>query len=119
MAVNGGEAGSTATDDGALALHHGEREREVRWGSRTTGKARLVAHRADERRRRCSQLSGEGRRSEGGGERRGNGGGGRGDGSLQGRRSVRKKKKGGGVSGSLSARVERENGGGVCVTPGF
>jgi hypothetical protein len=40
VAVDDGEAGSTATDDGALALHHKEREREVRWGSRTTGKGR-------------------------------------------------------------------------------
>jgi hypothetical protein len=40
VVVNGDEAGSTATDDGALALHHGEREREVRWGSRTMGKRR-------------------------------------------------------------------------------
>jgi hypothetical protein len=31
------------------------------------GGAWLVAHRADERRRRCGQLLGEGRRSEGGG----------------------------------------------------
>jgi hypothetical protein len=38
VADDGGEAGSVATDDGALALHHGEREREVRWGSRTLGK---------------------------------------------------------------------------------
>jgi hypothetical protein len=44
LVVDGGEAGSVATDDGALALHHGGRgEREggeVRWGSRTTGKVR-------------------------------------------------------------------------------
>jgi hypothetical protein len=38
VAVDGSEAGSVATDDGALALHHREREKEVRWGSRTTGK---------------------------------------------------------------------------------
>jgi hypothetical protein len=40
VAVDGSEAGSVATDDGALALHHGEREREVRWGLRTMGKGR-------------------------------------------------------------------------------
>jgi hypothetical protein len=28
----GGGAGTVVTDDGALALHHGEGESEVRWG---------------------------------------------------------------------------------------
>jgi hypothetical protein len=32
MAVDGGGAGTVVVDDGALALHHGEGESEVRWG---------------------------------------------------------------------------------------
>jgi hypothetical protein len=32
VAVDGGGAGTVVTDDGALALHHGEGESEVRWG---------------------------------------------------------------------------------------
>jgi hypothetical protein len=40
VAVDGGEAGSVATDDRALALQHRERERQVRWGLRTMGKGR-------------------------------------------------------------------------------
>jgi hypothetical protein len=32
VAVDGGGAGTVVTDDGALALHPGERESEVRWG---------------------------------------------------------------------------------------
>jgi hypothetical protein len=43
------------------------------------------------------------------------GGGGRSDGLLQGHRSVRKKKKGGGVGALLSARVEGENKGGLAT----
>jgi hypothetical protein len=31
VAVNGGGAGTVVTDDGALAVHHGVGEREVRW----------------------------------------------------------------------------------------
>jgi hypothetical protein len=36
VAVDSGEAGSVVANDGALALHHGERERYV-WGSRMMG----------------------------------------------------------------------------------
>jgi hypothetical protein len=32
VAVDGGGAGAVVADDRALALHHGGREREVRWG---------------------------------------------------------------------------------------
>jgi hypothetical protein len=32
VAVDGGGAGTVVADDGALALHHGEGESEVRWG---------------------------------------------------------------------------------------
>jgi hypothetical protein len=32
MAVDGGGASTVVADDGALALHHGEGESEVRWG---------------------------------------------------------------------------------------
>jgi hypothetical protein len=32
VAVDGGGAGMVVTDDGTLALHHGEGESEVRWG---------------------------------------------------------------------------------------
>jgi hypothetical protein len=32
VAVDGGGAGTVVTDDGALALHHGDGESEVRWG---------------------------------------------------------------------------------------
>jgi hypothetical protein len=57
VAVNGGEAGSVVTDDRALALHHRERERERdEWGSKMMGEAWLVAHRADERRRRAANF---------------------------------------------------------------
>jgi hypothetical protein len=40
VAVDGGEAGTVVTEDGALALHHEEREREARWGPKMTGKGR-------------------------------------------------------------------------------
>jgi hypothetical protein len=32
VAVDGGGAGTVVADDRALAQHHGEGEREVRWG---------------------------------------------------------------------------------------
>jgi hypothetical protein len=32
VAVDGGGAGTVVADDGALALHHGVGESEVRWG---------------------------------------------------------------------------------------
>jgi predicted Rossmann-fold nucleotide-binding protein len=32
VVVDGGGAGTMVADDGALARHHGEGEREVRWG---------------------------------------------------------------------------------------
>jgi hypothetical protein len=32
VAVDGGGAGTMVTNNGTLALHHGERESEVRWG---------------------------------------------------------------------------------------
>jgi hypothetical protein len=32
VAVDGGGAGTVVTDDGALALHHGDGESEVSWG---------------------------------------------------------------------------------------
>jgi hypothetical protein len=34
VAVDGGGAGTVVTDDATLVLHHGERGRNVRWGSR-------------------------------------------------------------------------------------
>jgi hypothetical protein len=33
VAVDGDRVGTMIADDGALALHHGEGESEVRWGS--------------------------------------------------------------------------------------
>jgi hypothetical protein len=40
VALGGGGAGTVVTDDAAQVLHHGERERRVRWGSRRAEEAR-------------------------------------------------------------------------------
>jgi hypothetical protein len=39
-AFDGGGAGTVVTDDAAQLLHHGERKRWVRWGSRRAEEAR-------------------------------------------------------------------------------
>jgi hypothetical protein len=40
MAFDGGGAGTVVADDAAQVLHHGERKRRVRWGSRRAEEAR-------------------------------------------------------------------------------